>query len=220
MSTLTEIQSFAQELQLRYPWAKHDFFKEMQINTNREKFLRAQKSFIYAVDHWSKQLAFLITKVPYIWQRQLILENLCDENGFSESNRSKTHVQTFYEYLLALGISSLPQHISIDSPTRRFIQNLQKAEERSWIFFAATLAMIEFSYIEVSQRISHKLELSNWLEQPQEHYSSHEVLDRKHADDLFKVIEGQSVKIIQSGLKYGYKIFRRYYKELYYKYLR
>jgi hypothetical protein len=180
-----------------------------------ESFIASQKGFITAVDHWSKLLAKLLIILPSDEHRIPIVENIHDEHGNGDSN--KTHTKTFNRFLQSLGCGEAlnPNNTYPTTPViNAFISDLSTAlSTQDWIFCTAMLAIIEYTYITVSSHI-HKYASKYLKEEHIEHYSLHEIMDSKHATDMFQLLcshyETDKQKI-EEGILYGYNSFYKCY---------
>lgn len=183
-----------------------------------EKFLNSQKSFICAVDFWSKILGSILTILPTYKERVIVIENLYDEHGCGDV--SDSHVNTFKKFMESLGYKKdLPLSGSSEeySAVNEFNSRLvNKIGASSWVYCVSMLGMIEYTYIDVSRNIHNYA--SNFID-PKDinHYSLHEIVDVKHATDLFRLVEpyyDNYHKEINEGLQYGYICLNDLYKGL------
>jgi|688.fasta_scaffold225571_1 hypothetical protein len=197
---------------------ENNYFKKLIKNPQLTFFLQSQECFIDAVDNWSKLLGLLITKVPTDRERLIIIENLYDEHG--NGDLSKGHVNTFKLFLLSLGynndIKLYDTGLKSYKYVNKFNESLLYSVNENWIFQCAMLGMIEFTYITVSTNIHNYVK--NYIPANEiNHYSLHEILDIKHATDLFSLIteyfESNKADII-NGLETGYTFINNLYESL------
>ena len=191
-----------------------------KLNTTKiENFLKSQECFIDAVDNWSKVLGILLSKVPTFKERAIIIDNLYDEHG--EGNIVNSHVNTFSKFMKSLGYEedllinndNLPSHNHVKSFNDSL---LEKVNNESWLFSVAMLGMIEYTYITVSKNI-HKYVAQFIISEDIHHYSLHEIVDVKHATDLFELIlpyENIKTEMIINGLITGYNLLAKLYDDL------
>eukprot|EP01126_Amoeba_proteus_P057786 TRINITY_DN7388_c0_g1_i7.p2 TRINITY_DN7388_c0_g1~~TRINITY_DN7388_c0_g1_i7.p2 ORF type:complete len:163 (-),score=32.21 TRINITY_DN7388_c0_g1_i7:174-662(-) len=114
--------------------------------------------------------------------RLKILENIIDEHGSGDIRES--HPVTFKELLSAFNVERDPK---IPIHVLSFNQAIMGICTHDDVHVGcAALGSIEYLYIGISSNIAKKILC--WLPPgTQRHYSIHEVLDVKHAADLFEV---------------------------------
>eukprot|EP01126_Amoeba_proteus_P057785 TRINITY_DN7388_c0_g1_i3.p2 TRINITY_DN7388_c0_g1~~TRINITY_DN7388_c0_g1_i3.p2 ORF type:complete len:192 (-),score=36.38 TRINITY_DN7388_c0_g1_i3:194-769(-) len=146
-----------------------------------EMFGATQAGFVYAVEHWPQALAALLSKIEPISMRLKILENIIDEHGSGDIRES--HPVTFKELLSAFNVERDPK---IPIHVLSFNQAIMGICTHDDVHVGcAALGSIEYLYIGISSNIAKKILC--WLPPgTQRHYSIHEVLDVKHAADLFE----------------------------------
>jgi len=202
----------------------NNYFKILKTKPSKELFIQSQEAFIYAVDNWSKILGQMVIKVPSDSDRLVIIENLYDEHG--NGDISKSHVNTFRKLLISLGYKNeLPvpctqqkyESMITSECVEKFNRKLWDAiYHEDWVFAVTVLGMIEYTYITASKYIHQYV--GNFIDKEEiEHYSIHEVLDVKHATELFGLITKYvdvDFKYIQDGLQYGYKIMDKLYHDM------
>lgn len=184
-----------------------------------KNFLTSQDSFIDAIDQWSHLLGKMLSKVPSHRERLVIVENLYDEHG--EGDLNKAHVNTFKAFIQSLDASSA---VDLYNPNKKTYQIVRHFYEKlhyfidhyDWKFSVAMLGMIELVYVTISGAI-HKYAKLHLIDQTINHYSLHETLDTRHANELFALIKPfyeNDPELIESGLKAGYDAMFSLYSEL------
>jgi pyrroloquinoline-quinone synthase len=196
-------------------------------------FLRSQKSFITAIDFWSRILASLLIHMPSDVERSIIVKNLWDEHGCG--NPKKSHVETFKDFMKIMGYTEPVriEYMKADEYCFKFVQGLNelcdvRLEPKDYgdndireklIFAVAALGMIEYTYVTVSKCI-HEYASRFIPSDLIPHYAVHETLDIIHATELFSLIEdnwsdefNQSVK---DGIVAGYQLLSELYSSMAY----
>lgn len=134
---------------------KNSYMNKLKNNPPKSNFITSQKGFINAVDNWSKILALLTAKVPSCNERIIIIKNLFDEHGKGDINNS--HVNTFRYFLKSLGNTKkldITSTYKSSESISTFNNNLEEMiKNKNWLFCVASLGMIEFTYITVSNII-------------------------------------------------------------------
>ena len=182
-------------------------------------FLNSQECFISAVDNWSRVLGTLLLYLPSDKERAVIIENLNDEHG--NGDITKSHVNTFSALLTSLGyqktIKVYNENLPSYSAVKKFNDNLlNEIQKGDWIYSVALLGMIEYTYIEASKHIHNYLLI--YLQELQiNHYSTHEVVDVRHATELFRLLEPVKDShglLIIKGMYTGYTLLKNLYNDL------
>lgn len=187
-------------------------------NVPIQNFLKSQECFISAVDHWSKVLGLLLTKLPSPKERLVIVQNLYDEHG--QGNIEKSHVNTFISLLKSLNydkeIKLYNEELESYSIIKKFNESLVNAiNNESWTYSVAMLAMIEYVYIDISRNIHNYLK--NFLKDSKiNHYELHEIVDEGHYKDLLQLLDGVDAEDIDKGFEYGYELMDNMYHDLSY----
>ncbi|XWV24891.1 hypothetical protein QJ856_gp0892 [Tupanvirus deep ocean] len=176
--------------------------------------------FYFAVYNWCQHLEKLQDKMlennAARYCIELLLENINDEKGIVNQiqNIDKCHVTTYINFLHALGYHDKLQSTKA---VNDFNEDLEYClNNKSIAYNAALLAGIEYLYIDISSIISKYCKI-NSIEQ--DHYELHEILDYKHASDLFMISKkcGASTEELVYGMAKGYimilSIFDNLYKE-------
>lgn len=195
------------------------YLQKLNEKINLDNFIKSQIYFIAAVDNWSKILGIMISKVPSYKERIVLINNLKDEHG--EENINNCHVITFKKFILSLlEITKKQEQEYFFKENKKYINNfingLYELVKQDWIYAISALAMIEYVYINVSESI-HKY-ISNFIDKNEiHHYSTHEIIDKHHAQELFSIIEPyykNNEDIIENGIKYGYELLNKLYEDL------
>lgn len=194
------------------------FFKYLDSQTPLS-LLISLESFGEAVDSWSRLFGLLLAKVPSYKERSVILKNLVDENS------ELPHVVS-YEMFIEL-VKSLcdkdkvnvtyKEKIQCKSHVAQFIERLYKiVYEYDWIIVTSAFAMIEYTYVDVSNYI-HQYMKKRVVSDQIPHYSVHESLDVTHAYDLFGLLvpyQDENEHKIIAGIQLGYIILSEFYENL------
>lgn len=195
----------------------NEYFKRLN-NLSLENFISSQTDFIYAVDNWSKILGIMVSKVPSHKERAILIKNLYDEHG--NGNLEQSHVETFKKLLHNL-------NKNISGPLIIHVQNIEyinifnnqlldATNYKNWIFCIGMLAMVEYTYITVSN-IIHNYISKFIVSDDIHHYSLHEIIDETHSIELFQLVESSYTNYkddIFEGMNYGYQIMYELYKNL------
>ena len=197
------------------------YFRKLLKNPTPKSFVKSQESFIDAVNEWSNLLSHLLTKVPSYKERLPIIENLMDEHG--EGDLERSHVETFRKFINSFKTRDNLQMYNKESQTYHIIEEFYRTLDRdlkyySWEYSAAMLGMIEYTYITVSTVI-HQYAKQHIPEEEIYHYTLHETLDTKHSEDLFRIIvpyldQNNNSNMVKLGLQKGYNTMYKMYKEL------
>ena len=194
------------------------YFKRLLLMPYVSNFLKSQEAFISAVDNWSKVLIKMLSIVPSVIERQKIIENLYDEHGGDDVN--KAHVNTFQQFMTSMGYSDkLKIYYDYDSykHVKQFNDSIEEViSKHHWTRAVAMLGMIEYTYITVSKNI-HNYAANYMNKENIHHYSIHEIMDTKHATDLFDLVAPYTVPHqmdIYYGIADGYNIINTLYDKL------
>lgn len=194
---------------------KHKLFENIEELEPR-KLADILIPFYFAVKFWTEHLEVFREKLIScndLLSANLVQENIDDEKG-SENGKmiySKKHVVTYINFLLSLDPAIiLRKHDAVD----KFIAGLESSLENSPLaFHACILGAIEHFYIQISTVIKNYCDKYGIR---QEHYTTHEILDQKHAMDFFNVAINQGVKREQlfRGIHAGYQLLWDVYENL------
>lgn len=171
-----------------YPIEESLFYKFCQ-NANQKEFLTHQIPFFNAVQSFPQMLSFLASKIKTTQNRLLVIENLYEEHGKSNSNYF--HTTTYMQYLFSLGFNQSDK-ISEHPATSYWIYNMLEGEnsKHNSYQYAISLCAIEYIYTKVSNIIIKSIERFE-LQNIQKHYHTHEVLDIEHSKELFEVAKNE-----------------------------
>ncbi|NES93783.1 MAG: iron-containing redox enzyme family protein [Desertifilum sp. SIO1I2] len=168
-----------------YDFRYHPYLVWMQETaTSREAFCQSQLPFRFAVESFSQALAAVLARIPLLETRMTLFENIAEEHG--RGDRKISHKATFQRYLQALGATAVELETPCTIPVLAFNASilsycLTQPPEAS----AAMLGTIEYLYVGISSAIARTLLERNWtLPGSQSHYTTHEILDTQHAEDL------------------------------------
>ncbi len=219
-SLAPQVTSLADQFLQKTPILEGPFFKDLST-MDKEVFKKAQIQFFFAVDYFSRPMAALIARLPLHRDRIDIIHNIIEEHGHFDQH--KYHSNTFKDFLQTLGI---PKN-EIDQLHPSAVVNMFNytlmgicAQEDPLIGLACN-GIIEYAFSDISALIAEKVVERKWITKEElVHYNLHAYLDKKHAEDFFKILEPSMEKeelknkIIQ-GLKLGTYIFHRLYEDLY-----
>ena len=189
---------------------------------SREDFVETQMQFYYAVVFFSRPMAVLAAKIPSAAVRTEILRNVWEEHG--EGSAEQRHGATFLELL-----NRLAGKTRDDVETRALWPEIRAFNTTligccaldDWEIGAGCLGIIERMFVDISAWIGHEIAAREWLPKDRVvHYAVHEVLDVKHSDDFFAVLEpawdqdAAARYRIEQGLRLGAYVFDRLYRDL------
>lgn len=189
---------------------------------SKPDFVETQIQFHFAVVFFSRPMAALAARIPTAERRMEVLRNVWEEHG--EGDVGLSHGSTFREFLRRLDDVDDTDLASraLWPEVRAFNTTLVGAcVLDEWLVAAAMMGMIERMFAEISGWIGSGVVENGWI--PAErmtHYSVHEKLDVKHADDFFDVLrpswdEGPQERYwIEQGLRLGATVFHGLYDGL------
>ena len=172
-------------------------FTQLDINNFMLKFL----PFVHLVNYWSQILGFVIYKCSNPNIRGKIIKNLYEENC-----EEYTHVDTFLLFMKEININNnnldfdikfIPKNLYIEQAEKRILEFVLN---NTFDDSCQMLGAIEYIYHLISEDINTYI-CKNYNIKPQYHYTIHEILDIKHATDLF---DCSTQKINIKNLKFGY----------------
>ena len=206
------------------------YFTELaQDSMNRERFVRSQKQFYFAVRYFSRPMAALMARMPDSASRQGLIHNLSEEHGFEDEGEGEpgfdpaiAHDLTFLAFLRSLGVTGQEMAKEREDPgVRAFNVALMGActMERVETAFGC-LGVIEYAFADICELIGRKVVERGWVAQDElVHYKLHAQIDKRHAADFFKVVDGgwnrdpAARLAIEDGIQLGLHVFNRLYED-------
>ncbi len=217
----------------------HGYFSKLNLKTNNlftlSQFLNTQIQFYFAVEHWVIALlnvSKILISLNEHTMNNLLNDNINDELGLHSlhkndeldslskitDNENKKHTETFKDFLFAMA-ENIDQVIDIDSHKTQCINDFNDKmdkiiETKSLSYICAYLGTIEYQYILVSKIIKDFVDMHNIS---QSHYEMHELLDKKHASDLYFIaihFHTDINKDINNGAYDGYIDFMELYNKM------
>lgn len=197
----------------------------------RETFIRSQKQFFFAVRYFSRPMAALLARMPDSASRQGLIHNLSEEHGFEDNDEdlppgfdpSVAHDLTFLAFMKSLGVSRAEMAAVREGPAvRAFNAGLMGTcmMERTETAFAC-LGVIEYTFADICELIGRKVVERGWISREDlVHYKLHAQIDKRHAADFFKVVEGAwnsggaARAAVEDGIALGLYLFDRFYEDL------
>jgi len=219
-SLAPQVKALADQFLKETPIIEGSFFKDLPT-MDKEVFKKAQSQFFFAVDYFSRPMAALVARLPLHSDRIDIIENIVEEHG--NFCKEKYHANSFKAFLQTLGKTK--EELDVLSPSavvNMFNYTLMGicAQEDPLIAIACN-GIIEYAFSDISALLAEKVVERKWVTKDKlVHYNLHADLDKKHAEEFFKIIEPsmddkeKQDKII-IGLKLGVYIFNRLYEDLY-----
>lgn len=208
------------------------YFTELSSDAmSRERFVRSQKQFHFAVRYFSRPMAALMARLPDSASRQGLIHNLSEEHGFDDEsedsphgfNPALAHDLTFLAFLRTLGVTAQEMAKEREMPgVRAFNVALMGActMERIETAFGC-LGVIEYAFADICELIGRKVVERGWIAQDElVHYKLHAQIDKRHAADFFRVVDGAWTRdpaaraAIEDGVQLGLHVFNRLYEEL------
>lgn len=213
----------------RHPILENRYFTALSDGTmGRGEFARSQRQFYFAVRYFSRPMAALMARMPDSAMRQGLIHNLSEEHGYEDDEPSLAgfdpavaHDQTFLAFLRTLGISGGDMAREREGPgVRAFNTALMGCcqMERTEVAFGC-LGVIEYAFADICELIGRKVVERGWIAQDElVHYKLHAQIDKRHAEDFFKVVDaawrGEGRTAIEDGIVLGIYLFNRLYEDL------
>jgi len=216
----------------RLPILSNDYFTALEDDSmTREVFVRTQKQFYFAVRYFSRPMAALIARMPDSASRQGLIHNLSEEHGFDDESEDGSpgfdpavaHDLTFLAFLRTLGVTPQEMAKEREAPgVRAFNVALMGACQMERIESAfGCLGVIEYAFADICELIGRKVVARGWIAQDDlVHYKLHAQIDKRHAADFFKVVDGAwnrdpaARMAIEDGIQLGLHVFNRLYLDL------
>jgi pyrroloquinoline-quinone synthase len=200
------------------------YFAALRDGTfSKEDFVETQIQFYFAVTFFSRPMAALAAKIPAPELRIEILRNLWEEHG--EGNLGGIHGRTFQEFLSRLAnVTADEIHERTLWPEIRIFNTTLAGAclLDEYLIGVALLGVIERMFSEISCWLGQSVTERGWISRERMvHYSLHEKLDIKHAQDFFDVLapaweeSPDSRYFIEQGLRMGAAVFNGLYDGLY-----
>jgi len=167
---------------------KYDSVFKIDRNMNIYIFSARISAFIELVNYWSQILGYVIYACNDHKIRKKIVANLMDENC-----GKLTHVETFYQFLIECGYEGELNNIKTNSIVTHY-KDLLYSLITKYTFeqSCSILGSIEHVYHIISKEINNYFKDKKGY-QPENHYTTHEIVDVKHAIDLFECSNDDSL---------------------------
>lgn len=209
-----------QVLETEIPVIKGNFFQALQVMP-LETFQATQEQFFYAVNYFSRPMAALIARLPMHADRIDILHNMVEEHGSFDPN--KYHANTFRKFLGTIGVDK--QRMDQSAPSSvvnafNFTLMGVSANVDPLVAIACN-GIIEYAFADISALIGKTVVERGWVDKQELiHYNLHADIDKRHAEEFFKIIEPFASDVkerekILTGLRLGAYIFNQLYEGLY-----
>lgn len=208
----------------RLPILRNGYFTALRDDSmSREVFVRSQKQFYFAVRYFSRPMAALMARMPDSATRQGLIHNLSEEHGFDDESvpaafdPAVAHDLTFLAFLRTLGVGGQEMAKEREGAgVRAFNTGLIGAcmMERTELAFAC-LGVIEYAFADICELIGGKVVARGWIpEEDLVHYKLHAQIDKGHAADFFKMVDGADREAVDDGIALGLHLFNRLYEDL------
>jgi len=185
-----------------------------------EDFRSSQEQFYFAVLHFARPMAAIISRLPHPRMRLDLLHNLLEEHG--DLDHEKFHEATFRRFLELIGARANPGVECTCGPAvAAFNAALDGACGSGDLDMAvACMGIIEYAFADISAAIGKACVERGWSRDDElVHYSLHAEIDKRHASEFFAVVEPrwwtpEGRAAIEQGLELGAYIFGRLYRDL------
>lgn len=216
----------------RLPILSNGYFTALrQDSMSREVFVRTQKQFYFAVRYFSRPMAALLARMPDSASRQGLIHNLSEEHGFDDESEDQApgfdpavaHDLTFLAFLRSLGVTPQEMAREREAPgVRAFNVALMGTCQMERVETAfGCLGVIEYAFADICELIGRKVVERAWITRDKlVHYKLHAQIDKRHAADFFKVVDGAwnrdpaARPAIEDGIQLGLHVFNRLYEDL------
>lgn len=214
----------------RRPILGNAYFTSLRDDAmSRGRFVRSQKQFFFAVRYFSRPMAALTARMPDSASRQGLIHNLSEEHGFDDEgvhpgfDPALAHDLTFLAFLLTLGVNGAEMSKEREGPeVRAFNTGLMGTcmMERVETAFGC-MGTIEYAFADICELIGRKVVERGWIAADElVHYKLHAQIDKRHAADFFKVVDGawnrdaSARAAVEDGIVLGLHLFNRLYEDL------
>lgn len=218
------IQSLLGDVLSSSNMAANSYFCALRAGTfEKDDFVETQIQFHFAVEFFGRPMAVLGARMPSSGLRMEVIRNVWEEHGMG--NAAATHGATFRTFLSRLAGLERDDIEARDlwPEVRAFntvLTGISMADD--WEVGTACFGMIERMFVDISSWIGRGVVQNGWLAQDEMiHYSTHEELDIKHAEDFFDaLVEGTDASDearyrVEQGMRLGAYVFLRMYEDLY-----
>lgn len=210
-SAAPQVTAMADQVLKEYPILDGAYFKALATMAKGE-FQASQAQFFHAVDYFSRPMTVLVARLPLHKDRIDILHNIVEEHGDFESE--KYHSNTFKQFLSSIGTKPdlvAASHVDAFNYTLMGVC----ANEDPVVAIAAN-GIIEYAFADISAHIGKMVVERGWVgEKDLVHYNLHANIDKRHAEELFAIVESSNPEKVLEGLRLGAYIFNRLYEDLY-----
>lgn len=219
--TVSRIVAHADNILKRVGILANPYLAELESGqTSLESFRRTQEQFFWAVTFYPRPMAALIARLPDPHTRLAILHNLVEEHG--EFQAKSFHHSTFRRFLRVLGCRTRTiDGIFLWPEVRAFNCVLTTACVHDEVEVGiGCMGIIEYAFADVSRTIARAILKLGWIPKDKlVHYSLHAAIDKRHAEDFFKVLapywdDPTRRYYAEQGLELGAYIFDRLYRDL------
>lgn len=220
VSEAPQVLALANQVLEETPVIKGNFFQALQ-EMPLETFQFTQEQFFYAVDYFSRPMAALIARLPQHADRIDILHNMVEEHG--DFDQKKYHSNTFKKFLITIGVDQdrmdQSQPGSIVNAFNFSLMGVSANEDP--VIAIACNGIIEYAFADISALLGKTVVEKGWVaEVDLIHYNLHADIDKRHAEEFFKIIEPlandpKNRQKILVGLRLGAYIFDQLYEGLY-----
>ncbi|MEK7483707.1 MAG: iron-containing redox enzyme family protein [Planctomycetota bacterium] len=201
---------------------QNPYFEALQKGAlTLDDFRKTQEQFYFAVSFFPRPMAALVARIPDPKARLDILHNLLEEHG--EFHPEAFHETTFRKFLKRIGsqVENFDQ-LALWPEVRAFNSILTASCVLDELEVGIScMGIIEYSFSRISALIGKGLLQRGWLKKSDlSHYTVHENIDTRHAEEFFVVVEPlwnrpERRYFIEQGLKLGAYAFNRLYEDLY-----
>ena len=217
------MKAYISDLKQRLAPQENAYLKALRKGEmSRADFLETQIQFKTAVAFFNRPMTMLAARLPSPAMRWGLLNNVRDEHGDGDFQRS--HEATFLEFLRRLGAT--PEEVD-----RRTLWPELRAFNTVLIGLCvmddtltalAALGMIEDLFAGISAEIGEAVLRQGWLRRDEIiHYKTHETLDVEHAEGFYRLLyrhyesDAKARYFIEQGLELGGYVFMGLYWDLY-----